>query len=570
MPNPFESVSFAKYTPTYVGAPLEQFAKTAEVLNQRYEENKDSMDQLDIAMSNIPVEDADTPILKARLDKTRDIFKSTLDKGDFENAGNVVKTAFKEFATDGAVKAASDNYNIRQKTKAELRDAYEKGTLSATQYADRTRRFNQYDGIGSPDELGFYNKYDFDMGAKRVDLDEFAAKALHGYKADTTSKSGTGVNYSSAEEQLIGIASSQTTNQVQISNGTRGKFVLEDQLKNNPDAMAYIQDEVRIHNENNPDNPITTDQFIDDYAMDYVKRYNSVDSATATVELRERDAFKQKMYESQATQQEGVGGVESIPLMKDNPYGNDKILQFIEGKARKDKRSTDVVGLPFTINDIFGGLNSDQQQQYNTLKTSLGSDEAVRLYLQNVKKTGVSETYRSFTPKVAADNKAYLINNFTGRKVYSLKDNKVIDGAEFQNKVLGAKGADWGVAGVASTNNTYLDFTNDASFAMPYIIQVNGEPYAVSLSKGEMDMKGLDFTASNQLTKSYRSGTMQPMINPRTRQEFKVRYLDKRSIGGAEELMIYDKQGRGVGSVPYTGNDQLDLGNFYKLTENTK
>ena len=570
MPNPFENVSFAKYTPTYVGAPLEQFAKTADVLNQRYEENKDAIDQLDIAMSNIPVEDADTPILKARIDKTRDIFKSTLDKGDFENATNVVKTAFKDFAMDGAVKAASENYTIRQKTKAELRDAYEKGSLSATQYGDRTKRFNQYEGIGNPDELGFYNRYEFDMGAKRVDLDEFAAKALHGFKADTISKSGTGINYGSPEEQMMGVAKSQTTNQIQISDGTKGKFVLEDQLKNNPDAMAYIQDEVRIHNENNPDNPITADQFIDDYAMDYVKRYNNVDRATATVELRERDAFKQKMYESQATQQEGVGGVESIPLMKDTPYGNDKILQFIENKNKRERRSTDVVGLPFTINDIFGGLNSDQQQQYNILKISLGSDEAVRLYLQNVKKSGISETYRSFTPKVAADNKAYLANNFTGRKVYSLKDNKVISGTDFQKDILSKSNTDWGVSGVASTNNTYVDFTNDASFAMPYIIQVNGEPYAVSLSKGEMDMKGIDFTTSNQLTKSYRSGTMQPVLNPKTKQEFKVRYLDKRSVGGAEELMIYNKNGAGVGSIPYTGNDQFDLGNFYKLTENTK
>ena len=39
MSSPFDNMNFAQYKPTYVGLPVEEFVNSAQVLNQRYEEN---------------------------------------------------------------------------------------------------------------------------------------------------------------------------------------------------------------------------------------------------------------------------------------------------------------------------------------------------------------------------------------------------------------------------------------------------------------------------------------------------------------------------------------------------
>lgn len=559
MPTLFDNVQFAKYTPTYVSGPIEQFAKTADILNQRYEQNKDAKDQLDIAMSNIKIEDADSPILKARISKTKDIFKNTLDKGDFENAGTIVKSAFKDMAMDNGLKAATENYATRQATKEELRKRFDSKLLSSTQYQDRINRFNQYDGVGKPDELGFYNPYTFDMGVNRVDLDEFAHKALSSYQPDTASVANTSRQYSTDangnSSASMGIATSQVTNAYKVSNGVRGKLVLENQMKNNPDVMAYVNDEVRIHNENNPNNPTTTDKFLSDYSTDYIMRYANLDTSTVTQELGEADEFIRSQYGKKQPDAK-YGSIEQIPNDGKQPYAietmKDYALREMDAKNGANKPYDSWGSLWDKTKGLFRpSLTEFQQTQYNNLLTRFKSPEKVAAYLDRVDRISVNNVYAKYDSERKAETDketAITLRNLQSRLLYNIITGEVIKGVDMlaqigeDEKAGTTKGyPDFAIVGTSSANNTYVDLTGMSEFAKPEIISYGGQHYAISPPVDELNSYEHNTSLLyNALTQGYRSNMPAFVTNPDTKEQYAItstmtkngRYMDVSTTSG--------------------------------------
>jgi hypothetical protein len=579
MPTLFDNAKFGEYKSTYVAPPIEQFAKTATILNDRWEQNKDAKDQLDIAMSNMKVEDADNPIVKARTAKIREAFKGTVDKNDFENAGNTVKTAFKDLGMDNSLKAATTNYGIRQETKKELKDRYDKKMLSKTQYDDRIRKFSNYQGIGAPDDLGFYDDYTFDFGASRVDLNAFANDALSKYTADTNTSSGSVINYKGGPggvEASVGIGDSRSSGSVKISNGAKGRLVLENQMKNDPNVMAYVNDEVRIHNEMNPDKPISINAYITDYASDYVKQYDHVDTASDISQLADRDDFRRSRVGKEVS--DGYRGIENIPTEGQDPYAHENIKDYaMQAMADKDNpKSNDLTtwgGLWNGAKGLFKTkLTTAQQTQYSNLLTMYKGDvDKVANYLANTEKLGVINTYKSYDNPTSEATTKQIERNLASRTIYNVETGEVISGDQFvalvNTKKADKKMPDFKIVGRAAGNNTYLDLTNDEVFAKPYMATVDGKHYAIGLAQDEMLTENPDNITYNQLTQAYRSGIPAFMNSPATKQSFRI---ETGVELGKRVFKVYDNNtNKSYGMIEDTGKEK-EVADAFKSLINYK
>lgn len=503
MPDLFNNVTFAKYTPTYVQAPLEQFAKSAEVLNQRYEQNKDLKDQLDIAMSNIKVEDADNPIVKTQLESIRKRFDDVLAKGDYENAGSIVKQAYKDFASNKALNAATENFTARQTVKNNLRSLYQQKDLSYNQYQDRVKRFNAYSGIGDPDDLGFYTPYEFDYGAKAVDLNALAKTLSEGFKPDITSRTSQSVNYNADPElRAIGVADSITTATSAYADGRNIGTVIDLGLKNSPDAMAYINDEVRIHNENNPDSPITTQEFIDNFTKSYVENetYSTRESSTAVT--RDLDNLKTQSWKKSVknqSQQEGYSGA-TPHLYDEDTYSNDglnKIRSFAEeqlNRLRNPKTggsfSTHTYNTGFTnIKTRPVVLTPDQSQQFMNIAKLVGGStveektqrviDYIKSWQMNAKRDGQYAEYNNDLIR----ERSYKISSAPDtRSWFSIEKNRELTSDEI-NALDMKKLA---VVGTPTADNPFYDFTDKPTLAVGEVAFVDGKKYIVGRTTNEL------------------------------------------------------------------------------------
>jgi len=287
MPSPFDNIEFAKYNKQYVSQPIDTFADTVNVLNQRYDQGVEMNDALQQAMSSIKVDDVNNQHLANRATIIKDNLRDLINKGDFENGYRLIKGQFNDLTNDQAIRASMEHYGAREKTKEELRIMYDKGFLSKTQYDDRVAKFNNYGGIGAPDELGYYDSYSFDSGTKFFDVpnyinDEILSKYQGGDKHTTSQED---LNYINEQMMLFGMPSSSTLTQKTWTDGKEAMLLAKKGVLDNKDAMAYIQDEVDIHNRNNPNNQITVGKYIDNLTSDIEAKYNNFDKITKTQDI---------------------------------------------------------------------------------------------------------------------------------------------------------------------------------------------------------------------------------------------------------------------------------------------
>lgn len=301
MPSIFDNVKFATYNPTYVGKPLDQFARTASALNDKYETNKSAYNAYMAQLSNIQVDPVNQAHVANRIKATEEALRDSLAKDEFENMTSQITDQMMKFTTDKAIKTSMEHYQAREATKEQLRKMYEDGKLSKTQYDDRIKRFSNYNGIGEADELGFYNKYSFDEGTKRFDVLKYLYDDVFSkYKGgDVTTTDDSYYEYLDARAQALGIPSKLKQSSVARQDGTEAIFMAKNAILNNPDALAYIEDEVRIHNENNPNNPITTSQYMQQYLDDVKRTYDTTQRTNSTKEIP---------FDARAYMDDGSGG----------------------------------------------------------------------------------------------------------------------------------------------------------------------------------------------------------------------------------------------------------------------
>jgi len=132
MPNGvFDNVQFTKYTPTYVGVPVEQFIQTATALNQRYEQAVDTKDRIHSMLANTTVADVNQKHLATIANNINNDLKNFVANGNWEDAGLVIKdTAQKNIMANPVYKGIITDYANRQAFMKEIEEGVTKGTYS--------------------------------------------------------------------------------------------------------------------------------------------------------------------------------------------------------------------------------------------------------------------------------------------------------------------------------------------------------------------------------------------------------------------------------------------------------
>lgn len=337
MPSPFDNIQFAKYNKQYVSQPIDTFADTVNVLNQRYDQGVEMNDALQQAMSSIKVDDVNNQHLANRAAIINDNLRGLINKGDFENGYRLIKTQFNDLSNDKAVRSSIEHYNARNAKKEELRKKYETGYFDKELYDDEIANFNNYQGIGTPDDLGFYNNYEHVEGAKYVDLTELTKKALSMYKGGNESSTSTstlsydnnGQGLTADQAKVLGMPSGQTTKVTKLTDGTEAAAIAQAALISNPDAVAYADRLVDIRNRkgilNTNGLPFTRDDIFGEYADRARRSYGSYDTMTASEEqATQMTADTRAHLGSRTTEPDGVTPIHttllpSVTLTTGNP-----------------------------------------------------------------------------------------------------------------------------------------------------------------------------------------------------------------------------------------------------------
>ena len=295
MSNPFQGVKFAEYQPTYVGQPVDEFAKTMTVLNQRYDESYAMKDALDGILADIKVDDVNKPHLQNRINAVRDELKDVVATGRFEHANKTIRGAISGLTKDKALKTSMEHYQSREMKKEELRKKYETGYFSKELYDDEIEKLNTYGGIGDPDDLGFYNQYEFNEGAKFVEIEDVIAKGLANYTGgNRNTTQTTDLTYNSVdgaggmpsltaqESRLLGMPSISTSRSTAHTDGYEAGAIAQASIVSNPDAMAYLERVAEIRTRKG--NPTTVDQLVGEYVDKTIKKFNKTETVTVAEE----------------------------------------------------------------------------------------------------------------------------------------------------------------------------------------------------------------------------------------------------------------------------------------------
>lgn len=134
----FDNVQFTKYTPTYVGAPVEQFIQTATALNQRYEQAIENKDRITSMLANTTVASVNQFHLNNIANGINTDLREFIDKGNWEDAGLAIKsTVQKNLAGNPLYKGIVTDYANRQVFKKQMDDGVTSKIYSRS-WADRS------------------------------------------------------------------------------------------------------------------------------------------------------------------------------------------------------------------------------------------------------------------------------------------------------------------------------------------------------------------------------------------------------------------------------------------------
>lgn len=190
----FNDLAYGNLVPTYAGLPLKEAKETADILDTRYRENLDTQDQLEVMIDNLKVRSQNRPLVQSALDKARKTLEQTREKGDWENAGFLVKRAAKDFAMDKGVRAALsdkqqyDSYmeDLDQRLKDDKIDIItynnskelaSRENKKAVEYDPITGDYKNIFSAYSPQNFQDVQKAAFDMGEKwKASKDPFPVK----------------------------------------------------------------------------------------------------------------------------------------------------------------------------------------------------------------------------------------------------------------------------------------------------------------------------------------------------------------------------------------------------------
>lgn len=189
MANPYDNLRFSQsqYIPQYHGAPIEEFKNLLQKRETDYETNIGALDQLELAASDLDVNDADYIVKKEALNKVKNQIQAIADSGGaYEFAGRQVRQVAKEFTGNQALKAAVSNQALIKAKKEEYQKLYLDDDMSKVGRDRAFQLLGEYEGVGKGEE-GIYDTPELYNPIKYTNVGEKLDAFGRGFKADKIS-----------------------------------------------------------------------------------------------------------------------------------------------------------------------------------------------------------------------------------------------------------------------------------------------------------------------------------------------------------------------------------------------
>lgn len=180
--DPLSNFKATPFVSQYAGLPIEEFAQSAQVLQQRGMQNREQLDKLDMMAYQIQTAPIDESVKQARLKAIRDEQERIAQSGAYEMATDLVRSQAKDFATDKRLQTAQGNY------AQYLKDLEESAKYNPAQQVKLQKAYKEYvesGGVGeTPDEFGRFNRIASTSFYEDVDIQEKLDKLVDDWKSN--------------------------------------------------------------------------------------------------------------------------------------------------------------------------------------------------------------------------------------------------------------------------------------------------------------------------------------------------------------------------------------------------
>lgn len=130
----FRDLSYAQYQSPYAGLPVEEVNALGSKLEERYLQNQDAADLLQQKLREMKVRDPNRPMLEEKIGEVGATIEEINQRGDWENARGVLRSAANKFANDPLVRGALEDQKKYDEWQATMKARLERGVISQSQY----------------------------------------------------------------------------------------------------------------------------------------------------------------------------------------------------------------------------------------------------------------------------------------------------------------------------------------------------------------------------------------------------------------------------------------------------
>lgn len=179
--NPFD-LQLASFKPTYVGLPIDQYQKTANILENKYYQNQDQIDKLDHYFATLDVQDKDKPIVEGVKNNIKSKLNTAIEPGQLQFAGNIIHSAVKEVANDPLLNTAALDRQRQLADKQELQKRLDKKDITSDQigYANLMNNINNSKKLEKDPITGVIkNRYNSVTVPNYVDIEDKTMKIVN-------------------------------------------------------------------------------------------------------------------------------------------------------------------------------------------------------------------------------------------------------------------------------------------------------------------------------------------------------------------------------------------------------
>lgn len=271
-------LSFNQMSPTYFGRPVEEIGTMMQGMDAMNTQMINQYDKIDFALNTTEVMPEDGQLLLSAKEGLRKDIDDIASSEDYSMATAKLRFALKRNYLNNydLQKAATDKIKYEEYIKS-AEALYRSGGLDHIQYQDRIERPYIPVSARKDPTTGVVTELPTDLGAKKFDSEAYILDLVSKYNPDVIQSISESRGYMdpitgkrhqpTQEEILLGLSDyidSYSTSQqkygvIKDKNGNPIReglnAFLEDNIKSNPEALAYFEDIARIHNKKNPNAP---------------------------------------------------------------------------------------------------------------------------------------------------------------------------------------------------------------------------------------------------------------------------------------------------------------------------